>query len=390
MGILDSQTWKWLAACMLLALLPSACVYARRADCGPVEQDPGKQDAGKQDAGKQDAGKQDAGKQDAGKQDPIGPTRGVTTGDVAFQPLKTERELPGRYRMKAHRFRYTQSPHRSVRDAVEISLVQFPSPVVTPFPVNNQVHCEFFQPIGPDGKPVESTPGVIVLHILGGDFELARAFCMAIVRRGSAALFLKMPYYGPRRPPGADRRMVSEDPQQTVEGMTQAILDIRRATAWLGAQRTVDERKLGVFGISLGGITGALATGVEPRLHNTCLMLAGGDVGRIIWESKETRSARDAWLAKGRTREEFERIVAEVDPVRLAHRARGRRILMLNAKNDMVVPREATTALWEAFDKPPIVWYEGGHYTAAWHILNAIKRVGDFYASAESVPVPAD
>ena len=309
-----------------------------------------------------------------------------THGQVAFLPLHNETELPKRYQQKAHKFEFVKTPHRSVKRAVDISLVQFPSPVVTPHAANNQVHCEFFQPIGDDGNPINSTPGVIVLHILGGDFELARAFCMAVVRRGSSALFLKMPYYGPRRTKGVDRRMVSENPRHTVEGMTQAILDIRRATAWLGAQKTVDEHKLGVFGISLGGITGALATGVEPRLHNTCLMLAGGDVGRIIWESNETRKARDAWLAMGRTREEFEQIVADVDPVHLAHRARGRRILMLNAKDDKVVPRQATVALWKAFDEPPIVWYDGGHYSAVRHIFDAFKRVGDFYETAEAAP----
>jgi hypothetical protein len=48
--------------------------------------------------------------------------------------------------------------------------------------------------------------------------------------------------------------MISPKPEETVEGMTQAILDIRRA-AWLGAREEVNPDELGIFGINLGGIT---------------------------------------------------------------------------------------------------------------------------------------
>ena len=60
----------------------------------------------------------------------------------------------------------------------------FPSPVVTPHANNNTVHCEYFRPLAA-GKH----PGVIVLHILGGDFDLARLFCRSLAHRGTAALF---------------------------------------------------------------------------------------------------------------------------------------------------------------------------------------------------------
>ena len=41
--------------------------------------------------------------------------------------------------------------------------------------------------------------------------------------------------------------------------MTQAVLDIRRAAAWLAARDEVADDQIGIMGISLGGITGALA-----------------------------------------------------------------------------------------------------------------------------------
>src|SRR5205085_11716380 len=95
------------------------------------------------------------------------------------------------------------------------SLVTFPSPVKTALEQNNTVHCEYYLP-----QRKEKVPAVVVLHILGGDFPLSRLYCSALSSRGVAALFVKMPYYGPRRTPGDPRRMVSKDPKETVEGMT--------------------------------------------------------------------------------------------------------------------------------------------------------------------------
>src|SRR5690606_30762450 len=161
-------------------------------------------------------------------------------------------------------------------------------------------HCEYFQPRTVSGSA--GAPAVVVLHILGGDFPLARLFCIGLAQRGCGALFLKMPYYGPRRSAESPRRMVSDDARQTVEGMTQAILDIRRATAWLAARSEVDSDRLGIFGISLGAITGALAATAEPRLENVCLLLAGGDLGAVGWQSPELARTREQWLNQGGTK----------------------------------------------------------------------------------------
>ena len=220
---------------------------------------------------------------------------------------------------------------------------------------------------------------MIVLHILGGDFPLARVFASALAHNGTAALFLKMPYYGPRRDPQSPRRMISKDPRETVEGMTQAVLDIRQAAAWLAARDEIDPQRLGVFGISLGGITGALAATAEPRLKNVCLLLAGGDVGRITWEAKELADVRRSWTEKGGSKDEFIDLMQSIDPVRYGQNVRGRRILMLNAKSDEVIPRQCTDSLWKSFGEPEIVWYDGGHYSVALHILNAITRTTHFF-----------
>ena len=242
---------------------------------------------------------------------------------------------------------------------MRMSLLTFPSPIVTPHPNNNTVHCEYFCPLAPGKKP-----GVIVLHILGGDFEFAASFAGHWPRAESRRCFLKMPYYGERQQPGVDIRMISMDPHQTVRGMTQAVCDIRRAASWLGAQEEVDREQLGIMGISLGGITAALAISIEPRFSKACLLLAGGDMGEVAWTSTEMEPLRKQWAEKGGTKEELFAALKVVDPVTYAQPVPGRKILMLNASHDEVVPPACTKALWRSCGEPEIVWWDAGHYSA--------------------------
>ncbi len=298
----------------------------------------------------------------------------VTTGTVVFTPVGDETRLPAVFRLKPHTFEYQQSPLPTMGKIMTVWDVTFPSPMVTPHPRNNTVHCEYFSPTTPGEKP-----GVIVLHILGGDFDLARMFCRALAGRGINALFLKMPYYGERRQPGDDTRMISLDPYQTVKGMTQAVLDIRRAAAWLAAREEVADDQIGIMGISLGGITASLACSIEPRFHKACFLLAGGDMGQVAWTSTEMSELREKWTAEGHTKQELFDILRPVDPVTYARPAAGRKILMLNASHDEVVPPACTKSLWRAFGEPEIVWWDAGHYSAVRYLGGGMLRVVEFF-----------
>lgn len=305
------------------------------------------------------------------------------SGEVNFTPAANEEIVPPQFHLDAHTFPFEQKFLETVSKQIEISEVTFPSAMETPHARNNTVHCEYFRPLT-EGKH----PGVIVLHILGGDFDLARLVARQLAYNGVAALFLKMPYYGPREEPGVDVRMISPDPHQTVKGMTQAVLDIRRGAAWLAAQSEVDPEQLGISGISLGGITGALSAAAEPRFHKVGLMLAGGDFSKIAWNSTEASEIRKAWEAQGKTIEELAEIIKPVDPITYAANVRGRKILMLNAKHDEVVPPECTEALWEAFGKPEIVWWADGHYAARF-IFEGLSRLTRFFQPDGENPVAA-
>jgi hypothetical protein len=174
--------------------------------------------------------------------------------------------------------------------------------------------------------------------------------------------------------------------------MRQGVLDIRRARAWLAEQEELDARQLGIFGISLGGITSALAVTAEPRFSKACLLLAGGDIAQAGWDTPQSAQAREKWLASGGTKESFLSLLRSVDPVTYAENVRGRdlKILMLNVNYDEIIPKQCTESLWLAFGQPEIVWWDAGHISSGRFVFDGLARVTEFFQDSEAEAAAGD
>ncbi len=301
----------------------------------------------------------------------------VEHGEASFRPGPAEAGVPELFRLPESTFGYELEPVRDT-PAYSVAKLRFPSPIVTPDPANNTVHAEYFRPKGGGRRPA-----VVVLHILGADFALSRYYAARLADRGVAALFLKLPYYGERRPAGGDQRFLSADVGRSMLSMRQGVCDIRRASAWLAGRPEVDPAKLGVTGISLGGITSALAEAVDPALGRGVFLLAGGGLDEILWEmdEPEAHQYRRQWLASGRTRADLTALTRPLDPLTYADRLAGKNILMMAGNVDEVVPPSTTRKLWEAAGRPPIRWFDCGHYSAAGYLLPALREAVDFFAT---------
>lgn len=303
---------------------------------------------------------------------------GLEHGEVAFQPGAAEAGVPERFRLEAATFAFEREDLRAT-PGYSVSALRFPSPVVTPDPVNNTVHAEYFLPNG-EGK----RPAVVVLHILGADFALSRYLAARLADRGVAALFVKLPYYGERRPADGSKRFLSVDIERSMASMRQGVCDVRRAAAWLASRPEIDPGRLGVTGISLGGIVASLAASVDPTLNQTALLLAGGDLAEILWTMPEAQRYRDLWTARGKTKADLAKLTGPLDPLAYADRLKTKRVLMIAGKVDEVIPPSSARALWNAAGQPPILWYECGHYSAVGFLLPAVRRTVEFFASAPS------
>ncbi len=303
----------------------------------------------------------------------------VQKGELAFQPGPLESSVPERFRMAAAVFNFELEPvFRTPRYTV--SKLRFPSPIETPDPTNNVVHAEYFAPVGFGPK----RPAVIVLHILGADFPLSRYMAARLADRGVAALFVKLPYYGERRPPGREgtsKKFLSTDIERSMTSMRQAVFDVRRALSWLADRPDVDPARLGVTGISLGGIVSSLVAAIDPTVRQGAFLLAGGDLSSILWSMPEAAPYRARWVESGRTRADLKILTDPFDPLTYAGRLKGKKLLFIAGNVDEVVPPASTLLLWEAAGRPPIRWYDCGHYSAVGYLLPGIRQTVEFFAS---------
>ena len=298
-------------------------------------------------------------------------------GRVEARPGPAERSVPERFQLEPAVYTY-ELTRVLATPSYSVSRLRFPSPITTPDAENNVVHAEYFAP----SRPGLRRPAVIVLHILGADFPLSRYLAARLADRGVAALFVKLPYYGERRPAAGglnSKRFLSADIERTVTAMRQGICDVRRAACWLSSRPEIDRRRLGVAGISLGGIVSAVAAAVDPAIQEGAFLLAGGDLSRILWEMPEAASFRSWWTASGRTRDDLKALTDPFDPLRYAHRLAGKRVFMMAGLVDEVIPPDSVRALWEAAGRPPIRWYDCGHYSAVGFLLPGIRQTVDFF-----------
>jgi len=291
-------------------------------------------------------------------------------GNVDFKPLPPG-NVPENYRLGEHRFNFELTPRSEMRlSGYTVSEVTFPSPVETPYPENNTVYAEYYLPNG-----AGPFPGVIVLEILAGGESLARGMASLLAQNGVAALFVRMAYYGPRRPKEGNIRLLSTDIPRTMDAVRQTVLDCRRATAWLESRPEINSKRLGIVGTSLGSFMACLTAEMEPKLHKAALLLCGGGFVEAYYDHPRAKPYVDFYEKIGGSKDRLKEILAPVDPLTYAGNLKERNVLLIAAKRDDIVPPKMAEALWEASGKPKIVWINSTHYGAAMYLMPMMDQV---------------
>jgi dienelactone hydrolase len=259
-------------------------------------------------------------------------------------------------------------------DRFTLGWLTFPSPVRGPVEANNTVWAKYWQPKGGGGR----RPAALVLHWLGGSFDLLEVVCGKLAEEGIAALMMYMPHYGPRRAREGEgrRRLMTLDMEETLANVRQAVLDARRAGDWLASRPDVEPSRVGIVGISLGAILGSLAAGVDDRFGRSVFIIGGGDLPAIVLNgSRETAEQKRALEEAGYTADRLRALWREIEPCTFAGRIRTEEVLLINAESDEVVPRECAVRLWEAMGRPKIRWIKGGHYAILFQLGGVVKEL---------------
>ena len=297
-------------------------------------------------------------------------------GTVTFEPKDDQTSVPERYRLKAHTFDFELNPKFDLPNSgVEVYQLTFPSPVTCAYECNNTVYAEYYRPKGPG-----PFPAVIVLDVLAGDQKLSRGIATLLAQNNITALFVQMAYYGPRRPLEGHVRLLSPNIAHTLEAIRQTVLDCRCAAAWLESRPEVDGKRLGILGTSLGSFLSALTAEMEPRLGRVALFLGGGGLVDAYWDHPKVRPlSKLADLAGADSREKMKQLIAPADPLTCAANLKSRKLLMIAASRDDVVPPQAARTLWEASGKQKIIWYDAGHYSAVLYLPAALNHIVEHF-----------
>jgi dienelactone hydrolase len=300
-------------------------------------------------------------------------------GTVRFVPVGGDAANPERYRLAEHTFDYQMNLKCVLPNSgVDIYKLTFPSPVTSPVPENNTVYAEYYRPHGKG-----PFPAIIVLDIMGGDQALSRGIAAVMAQNGVGSLFVQMAYYGPRRPAGSRVRLVSPDVYHTMEAIRQTVLDNRRAVAWLESRPEIDAKRLGILGTSLGSFMGGLTAEMEPKLGRVALILGGGGLVDAYYDHPAAATMRKTFELLGGKKEMLAKLIAPVDPLTFADRLKDRKLLMVAASRDDVVPPKAATALWNATGRQEIIWFPTTHVGAALYITAAFDPILKHFTKVE-------
>jgi hypothetical protein len=208
----------------------------------------------------------------------------------------------------------------------------FPSAVVTPHPENNIVHARFF----PERSARGRRRAVVVLPQWNADAEGHVGLCQLLNRFGISALRLSLPYHDARMPPELRRAdyIVSSNVGRTAQVCRQAVLDARRAIAWLASEGYTS---IGILGTSLGSCLAMLTTAHEPLVEAAALNHISPYFADVIWEGLSTVHVREG-LDGAIDLDALRRIWMPISPFPYLERVRGRKLLLVYARYDLTFP----------------------------------------------------
>jgi hypothetical protein len=223
-------------------------------------------------------------------------------------------------------------------------VVSFPSAYETPHRENNTVVCRLFPARGSGNA---KRAAVLVLPQWnadpGGHVGLSRLLAAA----GLNALRMSLPYHDQRMPAELTRAdyIVSSNIGRTVQVCRQAVLDARRAIAWL--HREGFER-IGILGTSLGSCLSLLTTAHEPLIQAQALNHISPYFADVVWRGLSTRHVREG-LAGHVDLDVLRELWKPISPRWYLDRVRDRRTLLVYARYDLSFPVDLSEDLTREF-----------------------------------------
>jgi hypothetical protein len=237
--------------------------------------------------------------------------------------------------------------------------LRFPSALTTPHPENNIVLARWFPAFASlrgskpgvaalrRGKPHDPGRAVVVLPQWNSDAQGHIGLSRLLARFGVSALRLSLPYHDARMPPELTRAdyIVSANIARTVQVCRQAVMDARRAVAWLALQ---GYERIGILGTSLGSCLALLTSAHEPRIRVQALNHVSPWFADVVWRGLSTRHVRES-LNGHVTLDELRHLWRPINPWSYLDRIHDTRTLLVYARYDLTFPVDLSRLLVDEF-----------------------------------------
>jgi dienelactone hydrolase len=251
----------------------------------------------------------------------------------------------------------------------EAGTLRFPSALATPHGENNTVYARWFPAASPRRSPAASVGrrgrAVVVLPQWNADPEGHIGLARVLARCGVSALRMSLPYHDARMPPDLARAdyIVSPNLARTIQVCRQAVLDARRAVAWLALQ---GYERIGILGTSLGSCLAMLTAAHEPRIRAQALNHVSPWFADVVWRGLSTQHVRaglDGCIDLNQLRD----LWRPISPFSYLDRVRNVRTLLVYARYDLSFPVDLSRILVREFrrrDLPhQVAALPCGHYS---------------------------
>jgi cephalosporin-C deacetylase-like acetyl esterase len=253
--------------------------------------------------------------------------------------------------------------------------VEFESSWPAQYLGNSRVKGEYFYP-----KGAKSAPLAILVHGMGARSVIpCKLIAHTLGKKGIASFVLYLIFHKYRVSEPIITKYPRLSTEEWFESYQISVNDIRQVIDWAHGRPELNIDDLAVVGISYGGFIAAISMALDKHIKAGIFIVMGGNSEKITRHSTFLR-----WTYKHnestfkQNQEAYRRFLAEIDekglenveagkrsyltdPMSFARYLRNRPVLMLNAMWDEMIPRIATTDLWEACGKPSISWYPATH-----------------------------
>ncbi len=263
---------------------------------------------------------------------------------------------------------------KETQDRTGARLVRFASSFRTRDKRNNTVWGELYARQRPERGGIVLLPGGY------GRLIVERTLAVALAERGYAVYLMYLPYTHLRAAEGARKRgmggVLSTDMRRNEEIMVQTVRDARRAATMLQERYPHLKDRVGVLGLSLGGVMGAVAFASDDSFRAACLCLTGGQLAETLWSNSIFTARFKAELMKeGYTLPRLRHGLRKLEPTYYARPGKAQALLLVGARRDEAVKPSSVKALARAFGGARVTWIRGHHLQAVARLASKLNLI---------------